>query len=335
MMTWLKGFVRTKLLTLVLTLVAASFILFPLFPVSQTNPFSPWLTPVANAQRSGISIFQDLLERTGLYTPPRKGTAPRGRRVGGAGRGPICALVDNGQKENSVRALIPALRNVQVNNQEKQETKTGSDTEVGGLTVEARPTFWFYIPYVSTPETSRDRIDQRVAQFVLLDDADRPVWNELMTIELLNQPRLVEYPLSYELETDKLYHWYFSVICDSEKLSRNPVVQGWVQRVESTPELETALREASALQQYTTYADHGIWFETINSLVKIYREFPNINEEAWISLLTELQIPDVNQLYLLESTKPLKQEKVACGLSASQADGLAADVSCNQLPARI
>jgi len=315
MMTWLKRFVRAKILTLVLAFVSASFLLFPPLPVSQQHILAHWLTPVAYAQGGATSILQDLLERTGLYTPPRNGTAPKGRGRGGAGRGPICALTGKGTE--FITALVPSFsEDNQENQQEKQQIEPSAEANsVGGLTIEAQPTFWFYLPYVSTPETSPNR----VAQFVLLDETDRPVLNELMTVELLNNPRLVEYPLHYELEPDKLYSWYFSVICDSEKRSRNPVVRGWVQRVDPTPELQTALKETSVLQQYTAYANHGIWFETMNSIVENYRQFPNSNRKLWASLLASFNLSEADQLYVLESTEPTEREVV----------------NGNQLPARM
>jgi hypothetical protein len=313
MMTWLKGFVWARLLTLALSLVIASFLLFPLFPVSQTNAFAHWLTPVAYAQGN---FFRNLLERTGLYSPPRRGTAPRGRRVGGAGRGPICALAEN-EQSNQVNALMPFQPVSAENSQENQPAETGANTElVGGLTIAPQPTFWFYVPYIATETFSK-----RVARFVLLDETDRPVWNELISVELRDRPRLVEYSLPYTLATEKLYKWYFSVICDSDKLSRNSTVRGWVQRTEPTPELQLALRNAdlSRFEQYLAYANHGIWFETVNSLVNIRRQFPFINRDEWTILLTHFGIPAANQLDILESTLPTQREVV----------------SGNQLPARM
>lgn len=338
MMAWLKRFVWTRLLTLVLALIAASFLLLPLFPVSQSLTFTRWLTPVAHAQGN---FFTDLLERTGLYTPPKRGTAPIGRRAGGAGRGPICALLKDVQgtryqKPKQFSKNVMALMPLQVTGEstvtsEPTPFEPGNPLQqslpealllpsprpdtgfVGGLTTEAHPTFWFYIPYISTPETSPNR----VAQFVLLDENERPVWNELMSVELLENPRLVEYPLAYTLETNKLYSWYFSVICDSDKLSRNPVVRGWVQRVEPTEELKLALRNAPRFEQYMAYAENGIWFETVNSLVKIRRQYPSVNRNAWTSLLTYFKVPD-NRLYL-ESAEPTAREVV----------------SGNQLPAKM
>ncbi|MDJ0631734.1 MAG: DUF928 domain-containing protein [Xenococcaceae cyanobacterium MO_188.B29] len=311
MMTWLKGLIRAKMLSWTLAFIVTSFLLFPLFPVSQNNTLTHRLIPVAHAQDI-VSVFKQLLERTGLYSPPQRGTAPIGRRVGGAGRGPICALTqidpDDRDRQTELNQSVTALVALQTTEDEEQLQQTDLDADVGavgGLTLEAQPTFWFYLPYISTPETPPNRI---VAQFVLLDETEHPVWNELMSVDLLENPRLVEYLLPYTLETDKLYSWYFSVICDAEKLSKNPVVRGWVQRIEPTEELQTALKNAPLFEQYMVYAENGIWFDTVNSLVKTQRQFSIINRSTWRNLLAYFHIPD-NQLYL-ESAEPTDREEI-------------------------
>jgi hypothetical protein len=303
-MAWFKWSVIGRILALALALVIVSFLVFPLNQVAEAN------------------VFSELVARIQILVNPPRGTAPKGRRVGGAGRGPVCAVADNEQRNQSVKALMlaqPVTDPVQEQEQQATEVNSedaNSDTEfVGGFTTEAQPTFWFYVPYTLDPDTS----SKRVAQFVLLDDSDRPLWNELMNVELQEHPRLVEYLLPYTLETGRVYNWYFSVICDSDKLSRNPTVRGWVQRVESTPELELALKGAPRFQQYEAYADHGIWFDTLDSLINTRRQFPFVNRDIWTSLLTYFEIPNANQLDVLEPAVPVERELV----------------NGNQLPARM
>jgi Domain of Unknown Function (DUF928) len=307
-MSWTKHFWSRKKLTIVLV---CALIICGIFLSSEAAQAGLW-------------------DRFQLLFGIAPSSQPTGRSAGGAGRGPVCALKDN---KKSVLALMPVVKTYSSSNIVSDDSEVTPSMEasevresVGGYTVEERPTFWFYLPYIlsskalseaslNRPETS----SKRVAQFVLLDDTNRPVWNELMNVELFDNPRLVEYPLPHKLEMGKLYNWYFSVICDSEKLSRNPVVRGWVQRVEPAPELQTDLRNTSRFDQYIAYANHGIWFETVNSMVKIRRQFPSTNRDAWISLLEYFQIPEANQPYVLESAEPTDREVV----------------SGNQLPARM
>lgn len=252
---------------------------------------------------------------------------PTGRSAGGAGRGPICvAAKGNADRLNSILALVPvkAEANDPANDPASGERPRRPRIEgvkpkefVGSYTVAANPTFWFYLPYILTDETPQNR----VAQFVLLDKNDRPVWNELMNVELLPTPRLLEYKLPFSLQQgeDGVYSWYFSVVCDTEKLSRNPVVRGWVARIDRTPALQAALSSAPRFAQYQAYAEAGLWFDTVDSLVKTRRQFPSTNRDAWTTLLEYFQIPEANQLDGLEATAPADREAV----------------SGNQLPARI
>lgn len=290
-MAWFKFFSCGKILALSIVFVlVASLLVFPLSQVAEAN------------------FFTEIIARIQILVKPPLGQAPTGRRVGGAGRGPICALAKNEQSYKFVKALMLTQPvNERALAREKQETETDSNTEfVGGLTIAAQPTFLFYLPY-TTPQPPQNL----VAQFVLLDDMNHPVWNELMAVELSDTPRLVEYLLSYSLEIGKLYNWYFSVICDSDKLSRNPVVRGWIQRAEPTPELQDALRNASRFEQYLAYANNGIWFDTVSSLVKIRRQFPGTYRGAWLNLLDYFQIPRVNQFDGLESVRPVELEVVS------------------------
>ena len=298
-MAWLKLVPWQKILAFTLVFVIASFLSFPFTPVAQAG------------------IWQDLVS---IFVPPDD-APPAGRNSGGAGRGPICALPDgvlDNQAGNTVVALVPVKQMDAEDNSlgedsfpEDQPTETAPNSlsnlgVVGGFTLEERPAFWFYLPYISTSEPPQNR----VAQFVLLDDRNRLVWNELMAVELSDTPQLVEYPLSYSLEIGKLYKWYFSVICDSDKLSRNPVVRGWIQRVEPTPELQAALRNTSRFEQYLAYANNGIWFDTVSSLVKIRRQLPSRNREDWLDLLDYFQLPRGNQFDWLEPVKPIELEVV-------------------------
>ena len=308
------------MLTLALAFMVASFLVFPLFPVSQNNTFTHWVTPVAyaqdDAQNDGVlAPLIELLERTGLYNPPQKGTPPSGRQSGGAGRGPICALVqdegtDPEQALNTIKALVPTNKDGNLAESLASEADLETDVEadlVGGLTIGEQPTFLFYLPYIEDPDIAAFETPQkRVAQFVLLDDdTKRPVLNELMAVELSDTPRLVEYRLSSSLETGKLYNWYFSVICDAEKRSRNPVVRGWIQRVELTPELQMDLDKASNPRQYLVYAKHGIWFDTVSALLKTWRYFPI--KDDWLALLAQFKL---NQVVGLEPVEPVEREVV-------------------------
>ena len=264
-MTRFNYFPWKKILLLALLLVIFSFLVFPLTPVAQANP------------------FQQLVERVRLLINPPPRSTPTGRNRGGAGRGQFCPFIDV-----PVSAFVPV----------RQSDADGAiATEfVWGTTVEERPTFWFYVPYAPT-----EGLD--TAKFVLLDADKNPVFSQPIFISLAGTPGIISFrlPEPYSLEVDKLYNWYFSIVCDAEKPSRNPGVRGWVQRVAASPELVADLNQAAPIQKYIAYAENGIWFEMVTDLAKnLDRNPANTTLQAdWLAILAILK--ELNSTALQEA----------------------------------
>lgn len=303
-MYWLRSIFWKKLLAFILALVMAVFLIFSLMPVAQAG------------------IIENIRENLDKLLTPADDNPPSGRNTGLSGRGPICALPDEALTTQAGSTLIALVPSKQINDDYQLDSDTLSNLEiVGGFTTETQPTFLFYIPYILIP----DDPSRRIAQFVLLDKAERPVWKELVSIELLNHPQLLEYHLPYDLKSEKLYTWYFSVICDTEKRSRNPAVRGWIQQIEPTSELQTKLRMFAPVDWNRIYIENGIWFEAVSSLINNRRNFPRANQQDWNDLLTYFKVieeeEDTNQSILIQLTEPVYREEV--------------EVNGNQLPARM
>ncbi|NJL46417.1 MAG: DUF928 domain-containing protein [Leptolyngbyaceae cyanobacterium SM2_5_2] len=187
---------------------------------------------------------------------------------------------------------------------------------VGGYTVSEQPIFWFYIPYVAEntlAQTSHPVADEphniRVGKFVLLDQNRNFISSHLMAIELLQSPRLMTFQLPFSLELNKLYNWYFSIVCEPEKPSKNPAVRGWVERIERSPELVSALQYASPSQEYLIYAENGIWFEALSELITSQQRLLSLEQarraqvqQDWVEFLASVNIlnPEMIDLSLSE-----------------------------------
>lgn len=261
---------------------------------------------------------------------------PTGRGTGGAGRGPVCVLSElaEGEGASSVVALMPviaadsnqvqafdgseaAIRNEANLNQflglngSEAVPALVSPTEgyVGGYTLEEQPEFWFYVPYVANIESTKinsqaegdtstdEKTNVRIGKFVLLDEDRNLISSHLIAIELLSSPRLVAFQLPDSLEPNQLYNWHFSIVCEPEKPSRNPVVRGWVERLEPSLDLATNLQTAPPAQRYLTYAENGIWLEAVSELVSIRQRFLPVNpvqreqvQQDWSDLLASVNI---------------------------------------------
>lgn len=201
-----------------------------------------------------------VLKQIALRLNPPKGPSPN-RRSGGFGRGDSCPI--------EVDLPLTALAIAPPSNQtEKSRLKMGR-TQYGGETTEASPGFWFYVPY--TRFTS-----EGYAQFMVLDEARQPLFEQPVRLELADQPGIisVNLPQQQALQIKHPYFWYFSVICDRDRPSRNPSVNGWIQRVPSTPGVPDG-------------QNYDVWYDLLNALATARRQSPHRLDLqiAWAQLM--------------------------------------------------
>lgn len=194
------------------------------------------------------------------FTPPENGLP--GRREGGGTRGG-CAT-----QQPALTALIP-------------ETNLG-------LTLQEYPTLFWYVP----PNTAA------AAEFVLLDQNNAEVYTAMVPIT--NQAGLVQVSLPTDgsvppLETDKLYHWYFSLICDPLDRSADQFTDGWVKRTQPNPELVQQLAAAPEQVKFSVYGEWGIWYDAISSLAALRQQQPENVELAkhWQALLESVGLATI------------------------------------------
>lgn len=186
-------------------------------------------------------------------SPDFSGEGRPGRRSGGGSRSPCPAI------EPSLTALMPATNL--------------------GKTVAERPTFWFYVPYSSQQAPA--------GEFVLQGKGGNDLYRTRLTLP--QTPGFVSFstpPTAAPLEVNQSYRWYFKLYCQSQPASAPVFVDGWVQRVELTPELESQLRSAKA-QDYAIYAANGIWYDALAHLAELRLSNPANTrlEQEWAKLL--------------------------------------------------
>ncbi|MCL1465104.1 DUF928 domain-containing protein [Argonema galeatum] len=193
------------------------------------------------------------------YVPPKGlGVPPTG---GGGTRGGSCSQ----DKENTglpLTALMPALE---------------SSGDNWGLTVEANPQIFVYVPNTSA----------RTVELALKDEDEKDVYRTNLPIS--GEAEIVSLTLpknSVNLEVGKSYHWYFSIICNSKNRRRDVSVDGWTKRVEMDSTL-AQIEKATPRDRANLYAKNGIWHEALASLSQLQRENPNDSAlaEDWKKLL--------------------------------------------------
>ncbi|WP_017315035.1 DUF928 domain-containing protein [Mastigocladopsis repens] len=210
--------------------------------------------------------FQVVLEGIqSLFAPRTTKGAPVGRVRGGAGRGRCPTLASLESNEPGIdalplSALVPTISN-RLNRDVEQLAKSVSSEIVWSKTTEAYPSFWFYIPYVY------EESELEYAKFVILDEDKHivtgPIFFQLPDKTVVaGKPSLAKFTLPRNekpLVIGKQYNWYFSIVCNERKPSRNPSVTGWIQRV--------GLR-ILAPKDYMYYAKQGIWYDTVTRLAE-------------------------------------------------------------------
>jgi len=195
------------------------------------------------------------------FNPPR-GPSPN-RRSGGFGRGDTC-LVD-------IDLPLTALAIEPLYKQTKENPPVGRLNYVGGETTEASPTLWFYTPYTRSQ-------GEGFARFMLLDEFNKPVFENPIKLFLPESPGIisVSLPQQHSLLVEKPYFWYFSVICNLDRPSRNPSVNGWIRRVPSEPGQEPGKPDESNLA----------WYDLLNTLASARRQSPSkIDSQRYWDLL--------------------------------------------------
>lgn len=209
--------------------------------------------PPALAQSS---VSPGLVRRVlNIFNPPRNRNdgAAAGRQFAGGGRD-LCPPTPT-----PLTALVPASNL--------------------GLTLNANPTLWFYVPYAS-PQSYE-------TEFVLIDAAENDVYEQ--NFPLPEEPGVIgiQIPEAVMLQAGASYRWVVSVMCNPGNRSGDATVNGWIQRVD--PEnLENQLAAASLDNKMLLYSEHDLWHEILTTLAQLRRDQPNDEEiaAAWAELLT-------------------------------------------------
>lgn len=187
-----------------------------------------------------------------------------GNRESGASRSAPCATSDRG-----LIALLP-------------------ETNVG-LTTEARPTFFAYLPPSSA----------KTAEFLLYEEGtDQEVYSTSLEINGASGIASVSLPSGADtpsLAIGQRYYWYFTVVCDSDDRSGDMTVQGTIQRVPVSSNLARRLASAPPQEHPVIYAAEGIWQDALATLSTLNQSEPNNPNirSNWNSLLSSVGLQDV------------------------------------------
>jgi Domain of Unknown Function (DUF928) len=200
--------------------------------------------------------------------PP--GNPPGGRRTGG-GRRDNCPNVNP-----TLTALVPIT----------QEAK--NVTNVWGLTSAEHPTFWFYLPYTKSSKYP--------TEFILQNSERKIIYKA--EISLPEKPGIISVPIpsnTTPLTIGKQYRWFLKVYCSGHKQSFPTYVDGIIKRVNLSAIATQQLRMATDRQQVAIYAQNGIWYQALTTLLELRQSNPQDEtlENTLENLLAEIGLIDI------------------------------------------
>lgn len=173
------------------------------------------------------------------FNPPGDGK-PKDTSSGGSRDGLRCS-----QNEQSIQPLMPK-RNY-------------------GLTLSERPAIFVYIP-----ETSARKI-------VLAFRAETGDYKRAF-LPITTRAGIVSFTLPDQespLAVGKNYQWSVVVVCGETVQPDDPVVSGWVQRVARSPQIESELRQKTAIEQAMWYSANGYWYDLLKVMKQVRRSHPH------------------------------------------------------------
>ncbi|MGB3495729.1 MAG: DUF928 domain-containing protein [Elainellaceae cyanobacterium] len=225
---FLKRIVIGSLLTLGLTATAWP-ILYPMQP--------------ASAQSIGERIRR-------LFDTSRPEGSASGRANGGAVRDARCgseeiATASDAPSSSGLRALV-------------REDNYGTATS-------SHPVFYFFTSYTNDLGGSNEA---GVAELALADESGYELYGDaLLRVRLPEHPAIIRIEIPENmppLQPRRSYKWNLTVLCDEQERSRNPFVEGWVERV--NPDVPT---------------EEPNWHEEVDELAKMRRE----RTDEWLAFL--------------------------------------------------
>ncbi len=170
------------------------------------------------------------------YTPPKRGIP--GRREGAGTRSPNDVCVSS---KKPLMALSP--------------------TDSFSTTTSQTPTLFWYIPKTKAV----------AAELRITDNSDKDVYSALISLD--GGAGVLSHSLPKtainDMELGKDYRWQFALICDVNQPSRNPFVEGVMQRIEGNGSLSMALEKSFDVRDRASiYAASGIWQDAIATLAQ-------------------------------------------------------------------
>jgi hypothetical protein len=249
--------------------------------------------------------------RGSFFTPPADSPAPR-RAAGGAARGespepqvPVAPATPQRQlfPEDSAQSMAPARGN---------EYGGSPDSPFFGMlglmpqsfygtTIATHPTILVYLPASEAQE----------AVFSLKDE-DRNL-RYYVTVPTSGKAGVYAFQMPTDvpaLAVNANYQWFVALKREGSLTPGSPFVDGWIKRIEASPQLSAAmaasLAEGDLLAQAKVLGGAGVWYDTVATLALLRSQQPESEAIAahWNELLTSVELQDISSAPLIADVAP-------------------------------
>jgi Domain of Unknown Function (DUF928) len=250
--------------------------------------------------------------RGSFFTPPADSPAPR-RAAGGAARGespdepqtPVAPTAPQRQlfPEDSAQSMAPARGN---------EYGVLPDSPFFGMlglmpqsfygtTIATHPTILVYLPASEAQEV-----------VFSLKDEDRNL-RYYVTVPTSGKAGVYAFQMPTDvpaLAVNVNYQWFVALKREGSLTPGSPFVDGWIKRVEASPQLSAAmaasLAEGDLLAQAKALGGAGVWYDTVATLALLRSQQPESEAIAahWNELLTSVELQDISTAPLIADVAP-------------------------------
>lgn len=146
-----------------------------------------------------------------------------------------------------------------------------------GLTTQARPTFWIYLP------TTRSK----TLEFSVFDRQRKGIYQTKVTIA--NKSGLVAITLpetAPALDLNQSYNWTVALVCNQKRRTEDWVIGGWIQRQAPTAQLQQRLSFATTtVDRAKLYAESQFWYDAIPLLIQPNQPSSEASLNLWSTMI--------------------------------------------------
>lgn len=214
---------------------------------------------------SVISVWITPVQAQVSFRPPGRKPPTDERTVGGGSRGDTCAIGKSNKKNGTIVKVLPKS-NI-------------------GLTTQQRPSIMVYIPKSSAQSA-----------FFSMQDEDFNHYYET-TLQLPQKAGVMEIKIPASvpaLATGKNYQYSLAMICGLELEPDDPLISGWIQRVQPKGNV---VNQKASVELASQLASNGIWLDAVSTLAELRKSQPSNQSvvNSWQQLLSSVGLSEIAQ----------------------------------------